>query len=85
MKHAKTKAKRQRTKPLKWRVQSDLTGFDEIVVTTGDPGGCLLHAEMLGGKTIFVSVGPVRLWAHINDKGVATVTMVEDDLERISL
>ncbi len=74
-----------RRKPLKWRVQSDLTGFDEIVVTTNDPGGCLLHAEMLDRRTIFVSVGEVRLWAHINDKGKATVTMVEDDKGRVSL
>lgn len=70
------------TRPrLKWRVQSDLGGFDEIVLTTSRPGGCLLHAEMMDRRAIFVSIGELRVWAHVDDEGRAVVTMIENDTD----
>lgn len=67
-------------KRLRWRVQSGSDGgFDELVVTSDEKGGCLVHAEMMSKRSIFVSVGELRVWAHVDTKGVAHVTMIEND------
>lgn len=69
-------------KNLRWRVQSTSDGgFDELVVASDKAkrGGCLIHAEMMNAREIFVSVGELRIWAHIDKKGVARVTMIEND------
>lgn len=63
---------------LKWRVQSDDEGgFDEIAVTS--KAGCLIHAEMMDERSIFVSIGSHRVWAYVNKQGVVKVTGTEDD------
>lgn len=64
--------------PLRWRVQSDDGGgFDELAVSAGGREA-LVHAEMMDRRSIFVSVGGVRVWAHVY-RGKVKVTMIEND------
>lgn len=67
-------------KPLPWRMQTDDTGgFDELVVrslVTKAP--CLIHAEMMDERSIFVTIGPMRVWAHVGKNGRVRITMLED-------
>jgi hypothetical protein len=68
-------------KPLRWRVQSkDDGGFDELVVSAGK-GDALVHAEMMSDREIFVSVGELRVWAYVDKRGKAVVTMIENESE----
>lgn len=63
----------------RWRVQSnDDGGFDELVVHYGGREGCLIHAEMMDQRSIFVSVGDLCIWAHVDRKGRVVVTGTED-------
>lgn len=67
-----------RAKPLSWRVQSnDEGGFDELVVRGRARGECLIHAEMMNDRAIFVSVGDYMIWAHVNKQGKVVVTHKE--------
>ncbi len=72
---------KKRKKALPWRVQSDDEGgFDELVVGGRVKGNtCLIHAEMMNRRSIFVSVGELRVWAHIDKNGQAVVTLIEND------
>ena len=66
-----------RKKALPWRFQTDdATGFDELVVGIGG-NPCLLHAEMMSERAIFVTVGDLMIWAHVDSKGKAKVTHTE--------
>jgi len=68
------------SKQLSWRVQSnDAGGFDEIVVGSGDK--MILHAEMMTDKSCFVDVAGICLWVYIDRKGVAKISMQEDQRE----
>ena len=65
---------------LKWRVQSDMNGFDELVVSAATGAKeCLIHAEMMSGRDIFVSIGPLRVWATVRRDGTVEVTNTEQD------
>lgn len=67
-----------RKKTLRWRVQSDDEGgFDELVVAAG-VRGALVHAEMMTRRSIFVSIGDLRVWAHVK-RGKVVVTMIENE------
>ena len=68
-------------KTLAWRLNKDDDGgFDEIVVGMGLAGHqALLHAEMMNTRDIFVSIGSLRIWAHVNRKGEVVVTGTETD------
>lgn len=69
-------------KPLRWRVQSNNDGgFDELAVSSGKKAGCLVHAEMMNDRSIFVSVGDLRVWAYVDKRGKAVVTMIENESE----
>lgn len=72
---------KKRKRPLPWRVQSDDEGgFDELVVGGRVKGNtCLIHAEMMNRRSIFVSVGGLNVWAHINKDGQAVVTLIENN------
>ncbi len=64
-------------KELEWRIQeSPDGGFDELVVFAGK-GPALIHAEMMNKRDIFVSIGPLRIWATVGKDGIATVTATE--------
>lgn len=64
-------------KALPWRFQTDdRTGFDELVVGMGGRP-CLLHAEMMTERAIFVTIGELAVWAHVGKDGVARVTGAE--------
>lgn len=67
----------------RWRVQSnDDGGFDELVVHYGGKHGCLIHAEMMNDREIFVSVGDLAIWAHVDKAGRVVVTGTEDQSEQ---
>lgn len=61
---------------LPWRVQSnDEGGFDELVVGGRGVGvDALIHAEMMSDRSIFVSIGPLCIWAHVTKSGRVKVT-----------
>ncbi len=66
-------------KQLRWRVQSNNDGgFDELVVTNDKEHGCLIHAEMMNDRAIYVSVGDLCIWAHVDKEGRVRVTHTED-------
>ncbi len=66
-------------KRARWRVQSNDAGdFDELVVHYGGKEGCLIHAEMMTDRSIFVSIGPLSVWAYVDAKGVAHVSGTEN-------
>ncbi len=66
-----------RKQPLKWRVQDDgAKGFDELVVGIGGKP-CLIHAEMMSKDSIFVTVGHLAIWAHVDKQGNAEVVETE--------
>ena len=68
-------------KTLAWRLNKDDDGgFDEIVVGMGLAGHqALLHAEMMNARDIFVSIGPMRIWATVRRDGTVEVTNTEQD------
>ncbi len=67
-----------RKKALPWRVQSGPEGdFDELVVHSLDGGPCLIHAEMMNERSIFVTVGDLAIWAYVDKGGHAKVTNTE--------
>ncbi len=68
-----------RAKPLSWRMQTGVDGgFDELVVSArARKSPCLIHAEMMDDRAIFVSVGHIAIWAHVGRDGVARVTHME--------
>jgi hypothetical protein len=70
-----------RARPLEWRVKSGPEGgFDELVVHgRATTGPALIHAEMMDERSIFVSIGHLKVWAHVGRDGVARVTMTEGD------
>ncbi|HXG69966.1 MAG TPA: hypothetical protein VNJ04_05055 [Gemmatimonadaceae bacterium] len=69
-----------RAKALPWRVQSGQDGgFDELVVGMGMRPNCLIHAEMMDERSIFVTVAGLRIWAHVGRNGKAVVTHTEQD------
>lgn len=72
---------KKRKRELPWRVQSnDDGGFDELVVGGRVKGNtCLIHAEMMNRRAIFVSVGELRVWAHVEKDGTVKVTMIENE------
>ena len=64
----------------KWRVQSSDDGeFDELAVTYGNE--CLIHAEMMDSKSIYVSVGPISIWAYVDKDGVVRISDTETRYE----
>ncbi len=66
-----------RRKALPWRFQTDAaTGFDELVVGIGGRP-CLLHAEMMNERSIFVTVGDLAIWATADKHGNTKVTHTE--------
>ena len=67
-----------RRKALPWRMQSGSDGdFDELVVGMGGKP-CLLHAEMMDERSIFVSIANMKVWAYVDKDGNAHVSMTED-------
>ncbi len=69
-------------KDLPWRFQTnDDTGFDELVVGKGS-FPCLLHAEMMNRRSIFVTVANLSIWAYVDKHGKAHVTDIEDNSGR---
>lgn len=65
--------------PLAHRINlNDDGSFDELVVSA-PKGDALIHAEMMDRRSIFVSIGPIRLWAYVNADGVAEITHTETD------
>jgi len=66
-----------RKKALPWRVQSGPEGdFDELVVGMGGRP-CLIHAEMMNERSIFVTVGDLAIWAFVDKDGNAKVSNTE--------
>ncbi len=66
-------------KPLSWRVKSGEAGdFDELVVGMGGRP-CLIHAEMMDERSIFVSVANLKVWAYVDKAGNAHVSMTEEE------
>ena len=66
-----------RKKALPWRVQSGPEDeFDELVVGMGGRP-CLIHAEMLNERSIFVTVGDLAIWAYVDKHGDAHVSNTE--------
>ncbi len=62
---------------LPWRIQSNPdTGFDELVVGIGG-NPCLIHAEMMDERSIFVTVGDLAIWATADKHGRTKVTHTE--------
>ena len=63
--------------PLAHRVRlNDDGSFDELVVST-PKGDALIHAEMMDRRAIFVSIGPMSIWAWVNEEGVVEITGTE--------
>jgi hypothetical protein len=72
----------ERLSPLAWRVQSaDDGGFDEIVVRALSGKECLLHAEMMNERDIFVDVAGIAINAYVDKDGQARVVYIEDRRE----
>lgn len=69
-----------RVKPhlrLNWRFTSGGDGrFDEFLLSV-DRGESLVHAEMMGKRSIFVTVGDAKIWASVTDDGKVVVTGFE--------
>lgn len=64
-------------KALPWRMQTDgQSGFDELVVGIGGRP-CLIHAEMMNERSIFVTVGDLAIWATADKHGNTKVTNTE--------
>lgn len=65
-------------KNLKWRMQSTPEGFDELVVGVALKGGeCLIHAEMMNNRSIFVTIGDMKIWAHVDKDEEVVITHIE--------